>query len=384
MPPKGQTKHKMNSNVKINPIIAIRGASLLKSHIYLLGVTRTKPDIVFDAAITMAGMNESVSGITHIRDNLPSNTTLLKEFHALEYDQLRKTSSDILWESAGRIIRKGKTYSFAIDATMDPYYGDKENLAIIGGQSKHSTNYFYGYITLAVTDKGRRLTLAALPMVKGVPQLTYIRTFCEEIQRRGCRIKVLCLDRGFYVAEIIAYLQKNQIPFIIPAKNISEEMELNLSGRTSHIFPYTIKGKDQAVSVQVFDIVKYRKGKGKKKGVVHHPYVFFLVLPSKSLIESHYRHRFAIESTYRERNTVRAKTSSKDPVIRYFYFIVAMLLRNVWIAIQWEMFAKIQRGPKVVLADVFKFKHLIAILIEVGSHQFPLKDISSLQGFSNG
>jgi putative transposase len=165
---------------------------------------------------------------------------------------------------------------------------------------------------------------------------------------------------------------------------MSEEMELNLSGRTSHIFPYTIKGKDQAVSVQVFDIVKYRKGKGKKKGVVHHPYVFFLVLPSKSLIESHYRHRFAIESTYRERNTVRAKTSSKDPVIRYFYFIVAMLLRNVWIAIQWEMFAKIQRGPKVVLADVFKFKHLIAILIEVGSHQFPLKDISSLQGFSNG
>ncbi|MCX6690862.1 MAG: hypothetical protein NTW33_02115, partial [Methanoregula sp.] len=180
--------------MKINPIIAVRGASLLKSHITLLGVTRTKPDIVFDAAITMAGMNESVSGITHIRDNLPSNTTLLKEFHALEYDQLLKTSSDILWESAGQIIRKGQKYSFAIDATMDPYYGDKENPAIIGCQSKHSTNYFYGYITLAVTDKGRRLTLAALPVEKGVPQLTYIRTFCEEIQRRGCRIRVLCLD----------------------------------------------------------------------------------------------------------------------------------------------------------------------------------------------
>ena len=384
MPPNGKTKSKLKIHVKINPIIAVRGATLLISHISLLRITRTKPDIVFNAAIIMAGINESASGITHIRDNLPSNTTLLKEFHALEYEKLLKTSSDILWESAGHIIRKRQKYSFAIDATMDPYYGNKENQAIIGGQNKHSTNYFYGYITLAVTDKGRRLTLAALPVEKGVPQLTYIRTFCEEIKRRGCRIRVVCLDRGFYVAEIIAYLQENQIPFIIPAKNMSEEMEQNLSGRTSHRFPYTIMGKDLAISVQVFDIVKYRKGKGKKKGVVHHPYVFFLISPSKSFLELHYRHRFAIESTYRKRNTVRAKTSSKDPVIRYFYFIVAMLLRNVWIALQWEMFAKIQRGPKVVLKDVFKFKHLIAILIEVGSQQFPLKDISCLQGFSLG
>ena len=383
MPSNGEKRHNQPNRRKTNPVIACRGASLLKSHITLAGVTRMEPGVVFNTVITMAGMNQSASGITHIRDNLPSNTTLLKELHALEYDQLRQTSSDVLWESARRIIRKSQSYSFAIDATMDPYYGEKENQAIVGGQRKHSTNYFYGYITLAVTDKGRRLTLAALPVDPGVPQLTYVRTFCDEIERRGCSVHVLCLDRGFYVAEIIAYLQQKQIPYIIPAKIMSEEMEQNLSGRTSHVFPYTIEGKDQAVLVQVFDIVKYLKGKGKKNGVVHHPYVFFGIPPSRTLIESLYSHRFAIESTYRERNIVRAKTSSKDPVLRYFYFIVSMVLRNVWIVIQWEMFARLQHGPKVVLEDKFRFSHLVAILNEVGSQQFPLKDISRLKGFSH-
>jgi len=82
MPSNGKTNSKLKSAVKKNPITSVRGASLLKSHISVFAVTRTKPDIVFDAAITMAGMNESASGITHIRENLPSNTTLLKEFQA--------------------------------------------------------------------------------------------------------------------------------------------------------------------------------------------------------------------------------------------------------------------------------------------------------------
>jgi putative transposase len=42
-----------------------------------------------------------------------------------------------------------------------------------------------------------------------------------------------------------------------------------------------------------------------------------------------YRRRFAIESSYRMRNLVKPKTSSKNATIRYFYALISFLLKNI-------------------------------------------------------
>jgi len=78
------------------------------------------------------------------------------------------------------------------------------------------------------------------------------------------------------------------------------------------------------------------------------------------------------------KNEVKAKTTSKDPVIRYFYKIIAFVLENVCISIQWTDFVKTQRGPKTVEKCKFDL-NLFANVIRVNANiLFPLNKIPKL------
>jgi hypothetical protein len=47
-----------------------------------------------------------------------------------------------------------------------------------------------------------------------------------------------------------------------------------------------------------------------------------------------YRRRFGIESSYRQMNRVRARTSSTNPALRFLYVGIAFLLINVWVRLK--------------------------------------------------
>jgi len=57
--------------------------------------------------------------------------------------------------------------------------------------------------------------------------------------------------------------------------------------------------------------VKYLKGKRGKKGCINLGFMVFGVKWSQRKVSTVYRKRFAIESSYRMRNIVKPKTSSK-------------------------------------------------------------------------
>ena len=74
----------------------------------------TKPGGVSDAANSMPEINLPASGVTRIRDNLPSDKILQKKLHGVEYDQLHTVTSDILWKSTRLISGKDLSYPFSI------------------------------------------------------------------------------------------------------------------------------------------------------------------------------------------------------------------------------------------------------------------------------
>ena len=69
-----------------------------------------------------------------------------------------------------------------------------------------------------------------------------------------------------------------------------------------------------------------------------------------------YKHRFSIEATYRIRNDVKPRTSTRNPVIRYLFALISFVIENVWVSIQNTHFIKIQRGPKVIDEDKFRLE----------------------------
>jgi putative transposase len=101
--------------------------------------------------------------------------------------------------------------------------------------------------------------------------------------------------------------------------------------------------------------VQYLQGKNKKYGNVNLGYVVYGIdwIPRK--VHLIYKKRFAIESSYRMRNIVKAKTSSRNVVTRYLLTIISFLLKNIWVSLQWIFFSRVRQGPRTIDEDVFCF-----------------------------
>ena len=57
-----------------------------------------------------------------------------------------------------------------------------------------------------------------------------------------------------------------------------------------------------------------------------------------------YRKRFGIETSYRQMNEARIKTCTRDPGQRLLFVGIALVLRNVWVWLHFQM-AKGKRSP---------------------------------------
>jgi putative transposase len=378
--PKKGLKLEQNSEKNKPHLDALCG--IINTHITVLDGKGNDPHVIVKGCVAIASCNGSISGYTQLHGGLPSHTTCLNILHELDMDELVRQSSDMLIKAGKNVIQRGKTYTFAIDKTQDPYYGKRDNAPdshIVGGKNKKSTNYFFTYLTMSIVDQGRHLTIFSIPWRKGMKDIDAIKQCIELIGHIGLKIRCLCLDREFYVGEIFQYLQTEHIPHIVPVTKRGAALKAMLNGRKSKTFRYTLnKTSNQPVDLVITDCLVYQKGQKAKHGIEHHAFVVFGISTSPRYIREVYRHRFAIESTYRIRNTTLPKTTTKDPKIRFFYSLIAFLIQNWWISIKWERFARIQRGPKVIEEDLFPLAHLVEIIRVEASAWFRLKGIDEI------
>ncbi len=101
--------------------------------------------------------------------------------------------------------------------------------------------------------------------------------------------------------------------------------------------------------------VQYLQGKNKKFGNVNPGYVVYGIDWKPRRVFQVCKNRVAIESSYRVRTIVKAKTSSRNVVLRYLLPIISFLLKNIRVSLQWIFFSKIQRGPRTIDEDLFRF-----------------------------
>ena len=319
--------------------------------------------------IGMAVGKQSCHSIQKQVSNVPSETSIRHHLRKFNIDQLEEVNHTILVDFLEEMIPKERGYEFSIDLTDDPYYGSitpENEDYIVKGPTKKSTKTFYRYATLYMTHRQIKITLAVLPVKKGTKHIEYVKRFIELIEEMGLKIKVLLLDRGFFSVSMIRYLMGMNIPHIMPVKNVSNEMMRILAVKKVRFEPYTVTSpKDGSVDVTVAIDVHYLKGKFKRHGAVTYGYVVYGIDWNPRKIYRTYRRRFAIESSYRMRNKVRPRTSSKNPTFRYLLAIISFLLKNVWMLFKWKFFARMKRGPKVIEDDHFRFDRFILSMVLV-------------------
>jgi putative transposase len=83
-----------------------------------------------------------------------------------------------------------------------------------------------------------------------------------------------------------------------------------------------------------------------------------------------YRSRFGIETSYRQLHEGKAKTCTRNPVVRLFLVGVALVLRNVWVWLHWEQLSSPRRGRRCLHPERLRFKGLLQWLLEVAQERF--------------
>jgi putative transposase len=254
-----------------------------------------------------------------------------------------------------------------------PYHGQPllEEREVYRSKAKDGTSHFHAYATAYVIRKGQRFTVALTWVQRGEPLPDVIRRLLEQAARAGVRPRYLLLDRGFCSVAVIRYLQAARRPFLMPLTLRGRKPDHPKGPSSSRVFQtykrsgwsrYTLTeatGRKATVAVCVkCRNLRGERGKHGREALVY-AYGGGLAPGSYDWVKETYRSRFAIEATYRQLGQARIRTSTRDPLLRLLYVAVALILRNVWVWLHWQVLAERRRGGRRVDTNRLPFRALL-------------------------
>jgi len=279
-------------------------------------------------------LNGFATGVSNaLGDSSPTGETLLSYIKTQKKEILKEAFDRLVNENVRRLRRQRRfrmPLPVAVDLHDIMYYGDHDNTPmVIGTKHTDGSNYAFKYLTASVLVDGQRLVVAVLPLEsvkKDIPSCTV-----EIIQKLRVKLKVriryLVFDGGFFSIVILRLLEQSKLRYIVrmPQTNKTKKMRL-WHGRR---FTYRTSGHHRKKSEQIsFEVaVVYDETKGYK-------YLFATNIPSyyrPETILKLFKKRWGIETGYRMSNQFLIKTTSKNYIIRLFYYLFACLVYNAWV-----------------------------------------------------
>ena len=169
-------------------------------------------------------------------------------------------------------------------------------------------------------------------------------TLLGKAKQRGVHVKLVLLDRGFFTVDVVNQLKKLRVHFVMPAvKNgkIKDAIFANHDSSPARVVRFTLGEDKKAVSfnLAIYPVQKQRlKSKSKRKKALCLWDLYFafatnlprLLAASISYIPQEYRRRWGIETGYRVQGSTKAKTTSKNYVLRLTYRLTAVFVYNAW------------------------------------------------------
>lgn len=232
----------------------------------------------------------------------------------------------------------------AIDTHEVPYHGQPlvERNEFRGGKSRRGTTHFHNYATAYLVRKGYRFTLAMAWFRQNDSFAEVLQRLLRQVRKCGVKVRLVLLDRGFYSAEVIRYLQAARTPFLMPLKAAGrrprQESKLRRDARRfseqkrSGWAHHTWRSGGRRVTVQVCVYCQNYSGWKRKHGRFALVFAYWGFHPGSILwIRQTYRRRFGIETSYRQMERARIRTATRDPLRRLLFAGIALLLRNAWV-----------------------------------------------------
>ena len=286
----------------------------------------------------------------------------------------------------------GTRQPLALDLTLRPYHGRpfRDPAEVYRSRAVHGTSHFHAYATVYLARHGRRFTLALTWVKKGEPLAGVVQRLLRVARQRDIRPRYLLLDRGFCSVGVIRFLQHGRHPFLMPLPLRGRRADHPDGPSGSRVFAaarrsgwgeYTLtNAAGQRATAGVCIKCRNWKGERGRHGRQRLVYAFWGITPaSVEWVRQAYRTRFGIETSYRQMNQAKVTTTTRNPVVRLFLVGVALVLRNVWVGLHWDLLSAPRKGGRVVRLDRLRFKTLLLWLLHVVEELFGRWDLTDTE-----
>lgn len=328
---------------------------------------RCQTEMLYDILLKASAENSSIEAVCgDLVDVADSNTIREHLNDALPIGQLRAQETEVnaaLAESIP-VSMKRTGLELAIDFHDEPCYAKQEALRQVtcSGKAKQGTTHFIRTASAYVIWREVRLTLAVRYVLPEENTLDILKFLLNQVTTLNFSFKVLYLDKGFASGPLISYLTEQKQPALIacPIRGKTGGTRALCKGRGSYRTDYTFTDGTQANLALLATLVPDKTKRRRRK------WLAFIVIEldwSPSKIYRRYRRRFGIECSYRLMRSVRAKTNSRNPALRFFLLGIALIMLNTWVFLRWEFARKPGPGPRRVDPIRFRFYRFSRLLI---------------------
>jgi len=297
--------------------------------------------------------------------------------------RLQRALNTTLRAQVPRFVKKGKrAYYVAIDLTLIPYHGEcyEDEKEVVRSQAKSGTTHFHGYATVSIVHNNQRYVVALRFVEKGESMLKIVSWLLNRLKSIGISIKRVYFDKGFSAVPVLKMLQRRKVSFImpIPVRGKSGGVRKLFDASASYKTRYTFNSpKHGSLEVEAVAVKKYSKERYKRRGSRWFAYA---VAGLPKSIEPHqvfemYRQRFGIETSYRQMNQVRARTTSRNPVIRLLLVGLAFIIFNLYIATRQHFAICLKSSAKPFSKFWLTLRRLARILAHAVENLFDLADV---------
>ncbi|MCL6547076.1 MAG: transposase [Bryobacteraceae bacterium] len=361
-----------------------QAANLLQKHLRLKDHSpRTTVRVMFHVLFFAAAMKTSIYAACQRLVGAPCDDTMRKALLATlpQFAELQRRINRALAALLPKALKnpkKRQRLRLAIDLTLIPYHGkpqaDPEE--IYRSKAKDGTSHFHAYASAYLVLAGERFTVALTAVQKSEKMEVVVQRLLGLARKVGIRPRLLLLDRGFYSVGVIRYLQAARVPFLMPAIGRGRRPSPDRPATGIRAFQQWKKGgwgthtlrdaKRRRATVRIGVYCGNYRGQWKRHGRFTWVYAFWGFQPgSVRWLADTYRLRFGIETSYRQMNEARIKTCSRSPLLRLLFVALALLLRNVWVWLHWQVLSSPRRGRRLIRLERLRFKTLLFWLLQV-------------------
>jgi hypothetical protein len=247
---------------------------------------------------------------------------------------------------------RGRELVCAVDVHRRPYYG-RPTRGTGKGAEKRGTKKAFACATLAASGDAGRFTVGLTQARPRVRLTTVAARLVGQAADAGLRIAYLLLDKEFYSAEVIDWLQRHGVPFLMPmARKDGARGNGHLFAPGAevgwHDYGWTSRprrrdprtgararrrGLKLAVRVRAC-VARHPTEEGRR--LVYASWGLGRWAPAT--VVSEYRRRFGIEVSYRQLGQCLAATTSKDERVRLLWLGPALFWGNLWAYLHSEVF----------------------------------------------